>query len=96
MANAQASREFHVSKVAENAMYLFDIGSGALFAGPLSETVGRNLTCLISTFLGVRVGFNPCNYASSLLAGHVTCASSTARSVCTPYNPGNTNAKKLG
>jgi MFS transporter, DHA1 family, multidrug resistance protein len=53
MANAKASREFHVSKTAENlatAMYLFGIGSGALFVGPLSESVGRNPTYLTSTF----------------------------------------------
>ncbi|KAK0716030.1 major facilitator superfamily domain-containing protein [Lasiosphaeris hirsuta] len=53
MANAKASAEFGVSKVAENlstAMYLFGIGSGALVAGPVSETVGRNPTYLVSTF----------------------------------------------
>jgi len=53
MANAKASAEFGVSKVAENlstAMYLFGIGSGALIAGPVSETVGRNPTYLVSTF----------------------------------------------
>ena len=52
MANTAASKEFHVGKVAENlstAMYLFGIGSGALFVGPLSETVGRNPTYLVST-----------------------------------------------
>ena len=32
-------------------MYLFGIGSGALFAGPLSESVGRTLTYLVSTFI---------------------------------------------
>jgi len=53
MANAKASAEFGVSKTAENlstAMYLFGIGSGALVAGPVSETVGRNPTYLLSTF----------------------------------------------
>jgi DHA1 family multidrug resistance protein-like MFS transporter len=53
MANAEASREFHVSQIAENlatAMYLLGVGSGALFVGPLSETVGRNPTYLASTF----------------------------------------------
>ena len=52
MANSAASKEFHVSKVAENlstAMYLFGIGTGALFVGPLSETVGRNPTYLTAT-----------------------------------------------
>jgi hypothetical protein len=53
MANTKASKEFGVSKVAENlstAMYLFGIGSGSLFAGPLSETYGRNPVYLVSTF----------------------------------------------
>lgn len=53
MGNAEASREFHVGQIAENlatAMYLFGVGSGALFVGPLSETVGRNPTYLTSTF----------------------------------------------
>ncbi|KAH7107870.1 major facilitator superfamily domain-containing protein [Auriculariales sp. MPI-PUGE-AT-0066] len=53
MANSVASKEFGVSKTAENlstAMYLFGIGTGALFCGPISETVGRNPTYLISTF----------------------------------------------
>lgn len=53
MANSAASIELHVSKVSENlstAMYLFGIGCGALFDGPLSETVGRNPTYLTSTF----------------------------------------------
>ncbi|CAI7678175.1 unnamed protein product [Penicillium discolor] len=53
-ANKQASREFGVSQVAENlstAMYLFGIGSGSLFAGPVSESIGRNPTYLVSTFI---------------------------------------------
>jgi len=53
MANSAASKEFGVSSTAENAYtasYLFGIGAGALFAGPLSETVGRNPTYLGSTF----------------------------------------------
>jgi MFS transporter, DHA1 family, multidrug resistance protein len=53
MANSNISKEFGVSKVAENlsqALYLFGIGSGCLFAGPLSESVGRNPTYLVSTF----------------------------------------------
>ncbi|KAI1767008.1 MFS general substrate transporter [Hypoxylon sp. FL1150] len=53
MANKDASAEFGVSQVAENlstAMYLLGIGTGALFAGPVSETVGRNPTYLASTF----------------------------------------------
>ncbi|CAI4219793.1 unnamed protein product [Parascedosporium putredinis] len=53
MANSKASEEFGVSKVAQSlstAMYLFGVGSGAIFAGPLSESVGRNPTYLVSTF----------------------------------------------
>ncbi|KAF3159386.1 hypothetical protein TWF788_003795 [Orbilia oligospora] len=53
MANTSASQEFGVSKEAETlstAMYLFGIGSGCLFVGPLSETVGRNPVYLTSTF----------------------------------------------
>ncbi|KAK3377377.1 major facilitator superfamily domain-containing protein [Lasiosphaeria ovina] len=53
MANAAASREYGVSKVTESlstAMYLFGIGTGALVAGPVSETAGRNPTYLVSTF----------------------------------------------
>jgi DHA1 family multidrug resistance protein-like MFS transporter len=53
MANSAASKEFGVSPVAENlstAMYLLGISSGALFAGPISETVGRNPTYLVATF----------------------------------------------
>jgi hypothetical protein len=53
MANSTASSEQGHSKVAENltiSMYLFGIGAGSLFAGPLSETFGRNPTYLVSTF----------------------------------------------
>lgn len=53
-ANERASREFGVSQIAQNlstAMYLFGIGSGSLFAGPLSESIGRNPTYLVSTFI---------------------------------------------
>ena len=52
-ANSAASSEQGHSKVAENltiSMYLFGIGSGSLFAGPVSETFGRNPTYLVSTF----------------------------------------------
>lgn len=54
MSNAAASRAFGVSSVAQNlstAMYLWGIGTGALFAGPVSESAGRNPTYLASTFL---------------------------------------------
>ena len=53
MANAAASNEFGVSPVAENlstALYLFGIGSGSLFAGPMSETFGRTATYIVPTF----------------------------------------------
>ena len=53
MANSTASSEEGHSKVVENltiAMYLFGIGSGSLFAGPVSETVGRNPTYLVPSF----------------------------------------------
>jgi len=42
----QASRDFHVSEVVEvlasTGVFLIGFGFGALFAGPISETVGRN------------------------------------------------------
>jgi len=41
----QASKDFGVSEVAESlatALFLIGFGVGALFAGPISETVGRN------------------------------------------------------
>jgi hypothetical protein len=53
MANTQASQAFHVGKTTESlstAMYLFGVASGSLFVGPLSETVGKNPTYLVSTF----------------------------------------------
>lgn len=52
-ANLPISQEFGVSQVAENlstAMYLFGIGAGSMFAGPLSETFGRNPAYLGGTF----------------------------------------------
>ncbi|KIW23282.1 uncharacterized protein PV07_11493 [Cladophialophora immunda] len=52
MANSRMSQEYGVSKVAANlsqALYLLGIGSGCLFCGPLSETVGRNPTYLGAT-----------------------------------------------
>lgn len=50
--NQMASKDLHVSQVAENvstAVFLFGVGTGALFAGPVSETVGRNPTYLVAT-----------------------------------------------
>jgi MFS family permease len=43
--NTKASQQFRVSPVAQDlttAMYLFGIGSGCLFVGPLSQRFGRN------------------------------------------------------
>lgn len=53
MENSVASSTFHVSQTTESldtAMYLFGVGTGAPFAGPLSETVGRNPVYLLATF----------------------------------------------
>ncbi|KAK4216946.1 major facilitator superfamily domain-containing protein [Rhypophila decipiens] len=53
MANSDASKEFGVQPIQESAYtaaYLFGIGTGALLFGPVSETVGRNPTYLVSTF----------------------------------------------
>lgn len=49
----RASHQFHVSHIAESlatALYLFGVCVGSLLAGPISETIGRNITYL-STFL---------------------------------------------
>ena len=54
MVNAEAAKEYNVSPQAENlatALYLFGIATGALFAGPVSETVGRNPTYLIPSLV---------------------------------------------
>jgi DHA1 family multidrug resistance protein-like MFS transporter len=54
LANSKASKQYHVSPVAENlstAMYLFGIGTGCLFTGPLSESFGRNPVYLSFTFI---------------------------------------------
>ena len=52
--NAKASKRYHVSPVAEDvstAMFLFGIGSGCLFVGPLSQTIGRNPVYLSFTLM---------------------------------------------
>ncbi|KIY03333.1 uncharacterized protein Z520_00024 [Fonsecaea multimorphosa CBS 102226] len=52
MANSRISQDYGVSKVTANlsqALYLLGIGSGCLFCGPLSETIGRNPTYLGAT-----------------------------------------------
>lgn len=53
MANTEICLDLHVSKSTETlatAMYLFGVGSGSIFAGPISETVGRNPTYLVGSF----------------------------------------------
>jgi DHA1 family multidrug resistance protein-like MFS transporter len=49
-----AAKEYHVSPTAETvstAIFMVGLSAGALFAGPLSETVGRNPMYLASTVL---------------------------------------------
>ncbi|KAJ6437236.1 xylulose-5-phosphate/fructose-6-phosphate phosphoketolase [Purpureocillium lavendulum] len=53
MQSSAASEAFHVSKTVEalsTAMYLFGVGTGAPFAGPISETIGRNPTYFVGLF----------------------------------------------
>jgi DHA1 family multidrug resistance protein-like MFS transporter len=53
LANSKASRQYHVSPVADNlttAMCLFGIGFGCLLVGPLSESFGRNPVYLTFSF----------------------------------------------
>jgi DHA1 family multidrug resistance protein-like MFS transporter len=73
IANSKISQEFGVSKVAENlsqALYAFGIGTGCLFVGPLSETLGRNPTYLVATFcylfFVLGTALSP-NYASQMV-----------------------------
>ncbi|KAK4107194.1 MFS general substrate transporter [Canariomyces notabilis] len=74
MANSVVSRELNISKTTENlstAMYLFGIGTGALVAGPVSETTGRNPVYLVSTF-----GYLLCVLGVAMVegfAGRVVC-----------------------
>ncbi|KAK3071894.1 hypothetical protein LTR53_007812 [Teratosphaeriaceae sp. CCFEE 6253] len=47
----QAAKEFGVSEVVESAatgLFLIGFGAGALFAGPISETVGRNPVYIVT------------------------------------------------
>ena len=84
MANAKASAEFGVSKVAENlstAMYLFGIGSGALIAGPVSETVGRNPTYLVASFFFLFFVFGSAmapNFAAQVICRYLVGLASSA------------------
>lgn len=48
---APAAQEFHVAEVVESmatGLYLIGFGCGALFAGPISETVGRNPVYIVT------------------------------------------------
>ena len=50
----QAARQFGVSEVTESlatGLYLVGLGIGALYAGPVSETVGRNPVYIVSLFI---------------------------------------------
>jgi MFS family permease len=50
----QASAEFGVGEVTEalaTGLFLIGFGFGALFAGPISETVGRNPVYLVTLFI---------------------------------------------
>jgi MFS transporter, DHA1 family, multidrug resistance protein len=74
MANTEASEAFHVGKTTETlstAMYLFGVGSGSLFAGPLSETVGKNPTYLVSTLC--YLVFVAGSALTSTFGGQVVC-----------------------
>lgn len=74
MANSVASSKFHVSQVAQNldtAMYLFGIGTGAPFTGPLSETVGRNPVYLVATFCYLFFVFG--SAMATTFGGRITC-----------------------
>ncbi|PTB62736.1 MFS general substrate transporter [Trichoderma citrinoviride] len=74
MANSVASSHLHVSQVAENldiAMYLFGVGIGSQFAGPLSETVGRNPVYLSATFCYLFFVLGSAKAAT--FGGRITC-----------------------
>lgn len=50
----EASAEFHVSTVVESmatGLFLIGFGAGALFAGPFSETLGRNPVYIVTLIL---------------------------------------------
>lgn len=51
---SNAAEEFHVSEIVESmatGLFLFGFGCGALFAGPFSETIGRNPTYIVTLAL---------------------------------------------
>lgn len=50
----QASKEFGVAEVVESmatGLFLIGFGCGALFAGPISETVGRNPVYIVTMII---------------------------------------------
>jgi DHA1 family multidrug resistance protein-like MFS transporter len=74
LANTKASKSYHVSQVAENlstAMYLFGIGTGCLFTGPLSESLGRNP--IYMTFSFAYLFFVLGTALSSTFASQIVC-----------------------
>jgi MFS family permease len=82
--NKKASMQYHVSPVAGNistAIYLFGIGSGCLFVGPLSQTLGRNPVYLGFTLaylffiLGTALSKN---YASQIVCRYLAGLASSA------------------
>lgn len=84
LGNSKASAQYHASPVAEDlstAIYLFGIGSGCLFVGPLSQTVGRNpvylgLTLVYLFFiLGTALSKN---YASQVVCRYLAGLASSA------------------
>jgi DHA1 family multidrug resistance protein-like MFS transporter len=74
LANTKASKSYHVSQVAENlstAMYLFGIGTGCVFTGPLSESFGRNPINM--TFSFAYLFFVMGTALSSTFASQIVC-----------------------
>lgn len=84
LGNQRASAQYHVSPVAEDlstAMYLFGIGSGCLFVGPLSQTLGRNPVYLSGTliYLCFILGTSLAkNYASQVVFRYLAGLASSA------------------
>ncbi|KAF3033610.1 hypothetical protein E8E12_001161 [Didymella heteroderae] len=84
LGNSKASTEYHVSPVAEDlatAMYLFGIGSGCLFVGPLSQALGRNPVYLGFTlvYLCFILGTSLAkNYASQVVLRYLAGLASSA------------------
>jgi DHA1 family multidrug resistance protein-like MFS transporter len=72
--NAKASEQYHVSPVAQDlttAMYLFGIGSGCLFVGPLSQDLGRNPVYLGFSFVYLLFTFG--NAMSKSFGSQIVC-----------------------